>query len=609
MFYNSYSSVNFSNNNKFNESFTELEELIESTDNANKTYIDNQIEIVNGTITSTDNARKTYIDNQIEIVNGTITSTDNARKTYIDNEITTVNNTITSTDNTRKLYVDNEIDDVLDATKSFSKIKLNGNLTIGTNILTETLLGYLTPVTSSIQEQINNIDTSDLLSTNNTWTNFNTFNKHLRLNDKLFFTSNNNNFIGFTSKSTNNYKFTFSAMDEAAVGYLGNEQQLVVNSNGITVNTGSVNANSLTLGSNILSSDLLFFLNKLKDMMSYNITTTLVSFTNQLTIAGTNKDQDVVIDNGNITIEGQADNGIIIGGNKISSTIWGYLASIFTRNNTFTGNNFFNNLSSITSIGNGPYLRTQQYFINVFTVFTEQDLGINQLIILSPNSTDYSGIELPNPNSCQGQTVNILNYSGKSLEISMTGDGNFTGKNTSNTFIIGNKDTLIIQSNYFDWIILSSAEVSRGQHLQTKTYGNNYDNLFTTSIDNDNGPVTIFSRQFTPINDRSTVYVSFDCKYEVSGGNNDTINSFIVIEEGNNTFTLANKKANFGDGFFERQSNKILFPLSGINRTASPGGTYSTVKIIIDCGFSDDTVTIDQNSWNMIVTETANNLN
>jgi hypothetical protein len=104
----------------------------------------------------------------------------------------------------------------------------------------------------------------------------------------------------------------------------------------------------------------------------------------------------------------------------------------------------------------------------------------------------------------------------------------------------------------------------------------------------------------------STLYVTFDCKYSISGGNNDTINSFIIIEDGTNTHTIANKKANFGDDFFVRQSNVILFPLSGILRADPFNRTYFTIKIVLDCGTSDDNVTIDDNSWNMIITETGN---
>jgi hypothetical protein len=119
--------------------------------------------------------------------------------------------------------------------------------------------------------------------------------------------------------------------------------------------TGTVNANSLTLGTNILSSDLLFFLNKLKENMQYTPVTNLVNFANTLLIGGISRGQKNTIDNGNIEIVGTPDRGITIGGNKISSIIWGKLGAIFSGNNTYTGNNTFNRLTSITNAGQGPY--------------------------------------------------------------------------------------------------------------------------------------------------------------------------------------------------------------------------------------------------------------
>jgi hypothetical protein len=114
-------------------------------------------------------------------------------------------------------------------------------------------------------------------------------------------------------------------------------------------------------------------------------------------------------------------------------------------NNTFTGNNNFHKLTSITNAGFGPYLRTQQYFIGEFTVFIESDFGINQLIILSsPTRSDaqtvemnlpaYTGIELPNPNNCQGQKLNIYHQSNRTLEITMTGNSSFLGKKSGTNY-------------------------------------------------------------------------------------------------------------------------------------------------------------------------------
>jgi DNA-binding protein YbaB len=569
--------------------------------------IQGQINSTNTNISTTNGAVSNILNGttshtSIKVGDKTLTQT---LLSYLTNISSDIQGQINST-NTNISTTNGAVSNILNGTTSHTSIK------VGDKTLTQTLLSYLTNVSSDIQGQFTNVTTAistsitNLLGSENTFTAKNTFNQHLRLGDKLFFGNNNDNFIGFTTKEVNNYKFTLSGVDHTAIGYYTNEQQLVVDSNGIKVNTGTVNANSLTLGTNILSSDLLFFLNKLYQNMFYNPTTQLVNFNNTLLIGGISRGQNVTIDNGNILIEGNAASGITIVGTKIDSTLWAKLAGIFSSDNTYTGYNTFNRLTSITSAGQGPYLRTQQYFVNTFRVFTQDELSINQMIILTQNySTNYPGIELPNPDSCQGQTINILNYSGKLLIISMTGDGKFTGKNTNNTFIIRNKDVLILQSNFYDWIILSSPEILSGQHLNTKTFGGPYDDLNTTSINNNNGAVTIFSKQYTPKSNNSTIYVSFDCKYSVSGGNSDTINSFITLQSSdNNIFSIANKKANFGVGSFERQSNKVLFPLSGISRADPYNRSYVTIRIILDLGNSDDTVTIDDNFWNLIITET-----
>jgi hypothetical protein len=141
-------------------------------------YINHEIEALNSTITSTDNARKLYVDDrisdvldstkqhsQLKIGDKTLTHallgyltpvTSNIQQQFTDTDtaIETVNTNITTTDNARKTYVDNQIGDILDATKAHSLIK------IGDKSLTEELLGYLTPVTSNIQEQFTDTDTA-----------------------------------------------------------------------------------------------------------------------------------------------------------------------------------------------------------------------------------------------------------------------------------------------------------------------------------------------------------------------------------------------------------------------------------------------------------------
>jgi hypothetical protein len=54
-------------------------------------------------------------------------------------------------------------------------LALNGNLIVNsTTTITPTLLSYLSGLNSNIQSQISSINTSDLLSLANTWTNTNT---------------------------------------------------------------------------------------------------------------------------------------------------------------------------------------------------------------------------------------------------------------------------------------------------------------------------------------------------------------------------------------------------------------------------------------------------
>jgi hypothetical protein len=63
---------------------------------------------------------------------------------------------------------------------------------------------------------------------------------------------------------------------------------------------------------------------------------------------------------------------------------------------------------------------------------------------------------LPDPNGCQGQAVNIYHSSNRTLQITMAGNSSFLGKRSGRAFNMVANDVVILQSNYYNWIVLSS---------------------------------------------------------------------------------------------------------------------------------------------------------
>jgi hypothetical protein len=100
-------------------------------------------------------------------LNGTLTS---PTITSLQTQINSIN---TSLSNVAYVNTSNTFTN----TNSFVNISFSGTL----NSIPSGTFGYLSGVTSSIQNQINNINTSSLLSTSNTWTNENRFNKKLSI--------------------------------------------------------------------------------------------------------------------------------------------------------------------------------------------------------------------------------------------------------------------------------------------------------------------------------------------------------------------------------------------------------------------------------------------
>jgi hypothetical protein len=69
---------------------------VDTTDSAQKKYIDDADTVLNNRITSVDNSRKTYVDDADTVLDNRITSVDNSRKTYVDDADTVLDTKITT---------------------------------------------------------------------------------------------------------------------------------------------------------------------------------------------------------------------------------------------------------------------------------------------------------------------------------------------------------------------------------------------------------------------------------------------------------------------------------------------------------------------------------
>jgi hypothetical protein len=105
------------------------------------------------------------------------------------------------------------------------------------------------PQINSISSLIYQNQPSSLLPLNNVWTQFNTFSRHLRLGDRLFFGGSNDSYIGYITKQINDYKLCLVGSGNCCMGYLNNEQQLIVDKNGITINSGYISLSGSILTS------------------------------------------------------------------------------------------------------------------------------------------------------------------------------------------------------------------------------------------------------------------------------------------------------------------------------------------------------------------------
>jgi hypothetical protein len=125
-----------------------------------------------------------------------------------------------------------------------------------------------------------------------------------------------------------------------------------------------------------------------------------------------------------------------------------------------------NTINTITNKqwGKLTNLRVPQIFVSDYKVFNEDELGLNQMIFLlastrsdAENDADtnprFTGIELPSPQSCQGQVLHIFHRSDRTLFIDAGGD--FLGKREGSQFNMVYNDIAILQSSYYNWIVLS----------------------------------------------------------------------------------------------------------------------------------------------------------
>jgi hypothetical protein len=146
-----------------------------------------------------------------------------------------------------------------------------------------------------------------------------------------------------------------------------------------------------------------------------------------------------------------------------------------------------------------------------------------------------------------------------------------------------------------------------GTTIQTQISCGQTLNLLTTSINNgnsNNANVVLFSTLFTCKASPSTFYITFDAKYGVDGGGTDSLTSYITVNDGTTTTTIAKKLVNYG--IDNRNCDVILFPICGAFKNAAAIGTRYRILISVFLTATDDTLTLDNNLWSFKVTEYKN---
>jgi hypothetical protein len=142
-----------------------------------------------------------------------------------------------------------------------------------------------------------------------------------------------------------------------------------------------------------------------------------------------------------------------------------------------------------------------------------------------------------------------------------------------------------------------------GRHVKTDHYGSPDNYLINSVIRDRTKNITVYSHLYRTMQKNSTLYITFDCKYVVNGSGGDSINSYIEIYYGTSMILITYKKVNFGDTNNIRNSNIILFPITGKFETKAPKDTNFKIFITVFLGESDDTLTIDTNHWNFTLSE------
>jgi hypothetical protein len=156
-------------------------------------------------------------------------------------------------------------------------------------------------------------------------------------------------------------------------------------------------------------------------------------------------------------------NILVVGSTNIITTI---STSISTAINNliqtgahFTGSNTFDYMIVDKFFCNNPI-----YFVNSNTTFTRSQFSVNQYIEIIDNGSTANPatafyLTLPDPTTCQNQTVYIFCNNGNALSysiINQTGNASFVGRypNTGKTYTPGNGQTIIMISNYYNWVIM-----------------------------------------------------------------------------------------------------------------------------------------------------------
>jgi hypothetical protein len=295
------------------------------------------------------------------------------------------------------------------------------------------------------------------------------------------------------------------------MGYLNNEQQLTVDKNGITVNSGYLSLSGSILTSNTIdrlnsisntnllstnntwsgiqnftapitvtsintiSATILSYLNSVSSNIQTqfnNISTTIdnkissalttfvnsdhayvstggSSFTGNIIFTGSSKGQNITLNNGNLSFSGlpAASNAI-----SVASGVSNFQAITATTINSIA----LASVSTVNSIYKSTYgvgMRSQTYLLSNQRDFTATDFSSDQLIMYNTNQIRYPVLNIPSSQSTEGQRLTIINFGAYDLKI---GSNSFIGKGQSGTsFLISSNQIFELISGYTWWVVVS----------------------------------------------------------------------------------------------------------------------------------------------------------